>query len=71
MSKAIEVITSAERRRRWSAAEKERLVAACQCRFKVKFPRRRVAVISRLDDLGLHFWVADRGGAAAVPGLAS
>jgi hypothetical protein len=38
---------------------------------EVKFPRRRVAVISRLDDLGLHFWVADRGGAAAVPGLAS
>lgn len=28
MSKAVEVITSVERRRRWSAAEKERLVAA-------------------------------------------
>ena len=28
MSKAIEVITSVERRRRWSASEKERLVAA-------------------------------------------
>ena len=28
MSKAIEVITSVERRRRWSTAEKERLVAA-------------------------------------------
>ena len=28
MSKTIEVITSVERRRRWSAAEKERLVAA-------------------------------------------
>ena len=28
MSKAIEVITSVERRRRWSAAEKEQLVAA-------------------------------------------
>ena len=28
MSKAIEVITSVERRRRWSAAEKERLVLA-------------------------------------------
>lgn len=28
MSKAIEVITSVERRRRWRAAEKERLVAA-------------------------------------------
>jgi transposase len=28
VSKAIEVITSVERRRRWSAAEKERLVAA-------------------------------------------
>ena len=28
MSKAIEVITSVKRRRRWSAAEKERLVAA-------------------------------------------
>ena len=28
MIKAIEVITSVERRRRWSAAEKERLVAA-------------------------------------------
>ena len=28
MSKAIEVITSVERRRRWSAAEKGRLVAA-------------------------------------------
>ena len=28
MSKAIEVITSVERRRVWSAAEKERLVAA-------------------------------------------
>jgi transposase len=28
VSKAIEVITSVERRRRWSTAEKERLVAA-------------------------------------------
>jgi transposase len=28
VSKAIEVITSVERRRRWSAAEKERLVSA-------------------------------------------
>jgi len=28
VSKAVEVITSVERRRRWSAAEKERLVAA-------------------------------------------
>jgi transposase len=28
VSKAIEVITSVERRRRWSATEKERLVAA-------------------------------------------
>jgi transposase len=28
VSKAIEVITSVERRRRWSAAEKEQLVAA-------------------------------------------
>jgi transposase len=28
VSKAIEVITSLERRRRWSAAEKERLVSA-------------------------------------------
>ena len=28
MSKAVEVITSVERRRRWSAAEKERLVSA-------------------------------------------
>jgi transposase len=28
VSKAIEVITSVERRRRWGAAEKERLVAA-------------------------------------------
>ena len=28
MSKAIEVITSVERRRRWSAADKERLVSA-------------------------------------------
>jgi transposase len=28
VSKAIEVITSVQRRRRWSAAEKERLVAA-------------------------------------------
>jgi transposase len=28
MSKAVEVITSVERRRRWSSAEKERLVAA-------------------------------------------
>lgn len=25
----VEVITSAERRRRWSRAEKERLIAAC------------------------------------------
>jgi hypothetical protein len=33
--------------------------------------RRRVAEISRLDDLGLHFWVADGGTRAAVPGLAS
>jgi transposase len=28
VSKAVEIITSVERRRRWSAAEKERLVAA-------------------------------------------
>jgi hypothetical protein len=38
---------------------------------EVKFPSWRVAVISRLGgDRGLHFWAADRGGAAAVPGLA-
>ena len=28
MTKAVEVITSVERRRRWSRAEKERIVAA-------------------------------------------
>jgi transposase len=28
MTKAVEVITSVERRRRWSLAEKERIVAA-------------------------------------------
>ena len=28
MAKAVEVITSVERRRRWSRAEKERIVAA-------------------------------------------
>jgi hypothetical protein len=39
---------------------------------EVKFPSWRVAVISRLGcDQELHFWVADRGGAAVVPGLAS
>jgi hypothetical protein len=30
VSKAIEVITSIERRRRWSAAEKERLELQCR-----------------------------------------
>jgi HTH-like domain len=44
--------------------------AASKC-AEVKFPSWRVSVISRLNDLQLHFWVADRGGAAAVPGLAS
>ena len=39
---------------------------------EVKFLSWRVAVISRPGgDRGLHFWVADRGGAAVVPGLAS
>ena len=51
----------------------------CQCRCK--FPqmcRSKIpqlggfSVISRPGgDRVLHFWVADRGGAAAVPGLAS
>ena len=39
---------------------------------EVKFPSWRAAVISRLGgDRGLYFWVAARGGAMAVPGLAS
>jgi hypothetical protein len=38
---------------------------------EVKFPRRRVTVISRRCDQGLHFCVGARGGAAAVPGSAS
>ncbi len=51
----------------------------CQCRLK--FPQLRrsknpqlggCSVISRLDgDRWLRFWVADRDGATAVPGLAS
>jgi hypothetical protein len=38
---------------------------------EVKFSRRRVTVISRRCDQGLHFCVDARGGAAAVPGSAS
>jgi hypothetical protein len=38
---------------------------------EVKFLRRRVTVISRRCDQGLHFCVGARGGAAAVPGSAS
>jgi hypothetical protein len=37
---------------------------------EVKFLRQRVSGISLQRDRGLHFWVADRAGAAAVPGLA-
>ena len=52
--------------------------APCQCRFKIpqmcrsKIPQLGgFSVISRLGcDRGLHFWVAARGGAVAVPGLA-
>jgi len=51
----------------------------CQCRFKFpqmcrsKIPQSGgISVISRLTgDRWLHVWVDDRGGAAAVPGLAS
>jgi hypothetical protein len=51
----------------------------CQCRFEFpqmcrsKIPQTGgISVISRLaGDRGLHVWVVDRGGAAAVPGLAS
>ena len=46
MSKAIEVITSVERRRRWSAAEKERLVAASL------EPGASVSAVAR--DAGIH-----------------
>ena len=53
--------------------------ARCQCRFKFpqmcrsKIPQSGgISVISRLTgDRWLHVWVDDRGGAAAVPGLAS
>ncbi len=37
---------------------------------EVKFPSWRVPMISRLGDRLLQFLVADRGGAAVVPGLA-
>jgi transposase len=46
VSKAIEVITSVERRRRWSAAEKERLVAASL------EPGARVSAVAR--EAGIH-----------------
>ena len=42
----IEVITSVERRRRWSHADKERLVAACfesQARFSPRLRDRRAS----------------------------
>ncbi len=50
----------------------------CQCRFKFpqmcrsKIPQSgEFSVISRAGgDQELHFWVADHGGAATVPGLA-
>jgi len=55
------------------------LARGCQCRFKFpqmcrsKIPQSGgISVISRLTgDRWLHVWVDDRGGAAAVPGLAS
>jgi TRAP-type uncharacterized transport system substrate-binding protein len=60
----------------WLATLAER--AICQCRFK--FPQKRRSKIPQLGgssvisrpsgDRWLRFWVADRGGAAAVPGLA-
>jgi transposase len=46
VSKAIEVITSVERRRRWSAAEKERLVSASL------EPGASVSAVAR--EAGLH-----------------
>jgi transposase len=46
VSKAIEVITSVERRRLWSAAEKERLVAASL------EPSASVSAVAR--DAGIH-----------------
>jgi transposase len=46
VSKAIEVITSVERRRRWSAAEKERLVSASL------EPGASVSVVAR--EAGMH-----------------
>jgi transposase len=46
VSKAIEVITSVERRRRWSAAEKDRLVSASL------EPGASVSVVAR--EAGIH-----------------
>jgi cytochrome bd-type quinol oxidase subunit 2 len=56
-------------------------IAAAFCQCRLEFPQMcrsknpqfgGYSVISRLDgDRWLRFWEADRGGAAAVPGLAS
>jgi transposase len=46
MSRAIEVITSVERRRRWNAAEKERLVSASL------EPNANVSAVAR--EAGIH-----------------
>ena len=62
-----------------AAAEVTIGLHVCQCRFKFpqmcrsKIPQSGgISVISRLTgDRWLHVWVDDRGGAAAVPGLAS
>jgi hypothetical protein len=76
--KWVEITTHADPLYQHLMVTAERKFWRCQCRFKFpqmcrgKIPQLVGAVISRLGgDRRLQFWVADRGGAAAVPGLAS
>jgi hypothetical protein len=51
--------------RRWFAVNAGSIFPICA---EVKFPRQRVAVISRRRDRGLRLLAADRGDVAVVPG---
>ena len=57
MTKQVEVITSLQRRRRWTSAEKERIVAArlVRCFSRLRLLRELVIGVSRTNHGGFGF----------------
>jgi transposase len=70
MTKAVEVITSVQRRRRWSRAEKERIVAAAQSeaqhrallieKLKYTIKKLRHEQFGQSSERGVHRRLAER-----------